>query len=139
MTAGRSRTRHFFKAEKEGPVDRTRLATLALHICIVLYLIGGLLLALSPLTWDWVMQSDAAQRAGAVWLLALICLGVAGSCFAVSKGLRRRRRWAWTTALVIFIVHLPSPLLPLGALGLFGLLGEGTRARFRGSRPNSKT
>ena len=134
MTADRPRVPPFRKAEKEDPVDRTRLATLALHICIVLYVMAGLLLALSPLTWDWVMQSDATQHASAVWLLALVCLGVAGLCFAVTKGLRRRRRWAWTTALVIFIVHLPSLLLPAGALGLFGLLSEGTRARFRESR-----
>jgi catechol 2,3-dioxygenase-like lactoylglutathione lyase family enzyme len=48
----------------------------------------------------------------------------------VALGLRRRRFWAWVAGLCIFGVYAPSLFLPLGALGLWGLLDAGSRRAF---------
>ena len=117
------------REDTAGP-DRTRLATLSLHISAVLYLVCGALLALVPLAWDPETTGEYALRSGVTWFLAVLCVALAALAWAAVRGLRRARRWAFRTALVLFLFYLPSIFLPLGAVGLFGLLSEGTRARF---------
>ena len=118
----------------DGPPDRTRLATLALHVSGVLYVLSGIVLALVPLAWDPDAEPGYLLRAGVTWFLAALCLGLAALAWATARGLRAARRWAWRTALALFALYLPSVFLPLGAVGLFGLLSEGTRRRFPGPR-----
>jgi hypothetical protein len=48
----------------------------------------------------------------------------------VAIGLNRRKFWAWIAGLCIFGMYVPSLFLPLGALGLWGLLDPGSRAEF---------
>jgi hypothetical protein len=63
-------------------------------------------------------------------VMFLFCIALVGGIEIVNSGLRRRRFWAWVAALCIPAVYLPSILLPLGTLGLWGLLGKGSRAEF---------
>ena len=63
-------------------------------------------------------------------MLFPFCLALAVGIEFVAAGLRRRRFWAWVAALCIFGIYLPSLFLPLGALGLWGLLDLGSRAEF---------
>lgn len=112
------------------PADRTRLATFALHASAVLYVPFGLLLAVRPLAWDPAVEPEYALRAGLIWGLAVLCIGLAGFVEVIAAGLRRGRRWALHAATTMFVLYLPSGFLPLGVIGLVGVLSPGTRARF---------
>lgn len=120
-----------------GPVDRTRLATLALHISAVLYVLVGILLILVPFAWDPATTDDYSLRSGIMWFLAALCIALAMLARSLIGALRQRKRWAWITAAVLFALYLPSAFLPLGAVGLFGLMSEGTRAQFPVARRDS--
>lgn len=95
------------------------------------------LLAIVPLGWDEATTEEYALRSGVTWFLALLSLGLAILVWFVIRGLRRHRRWAWKTGIVLFVLYLPSWFLPIGAVGLFGLLSKGTRERF--ALPRSDT
>ena len=55
-------------------------------------------------------------------------LGVASAALAIP--LWRRRKWAWIASLVVMATYAASAFLPLGALGLWGLLDKPSRAWF---------
>lgn len=131
MTSNAYRLRPVLKVDPAGPVDRTRLATVALHVSEMLYVIAGAMLILGPFSWDRVAGSDFVMRAGTCWVLAALCIGLAVLSLQVGRGLRRRKRWAFRAAVVLFAVYVPTFFMPIGAVGLYGLLSEGTRARFR--------
>ena len=125
------------KTEAHRPVERTRLATMSLHISAVLYVITGVLLALVPLAWDPATTVEYTLRSGVMWLLAVLSIALAILAHFLIRALRRRKRWAWITSAVLFAIYLPSAFLPLGAVGLFGLMSEGTRAQFPVARRDS--
>ena len=116
----------------EAPAaDRTRLATFALHASAVLYVPFGLLLAVRPFAWDPAVEPEYGLRAGLIWGLAVLCVVLAGFVEVIAAGLRRGHRWALHAATTMFVLYLPSAFLPLGAIGLVGILSPGTRARFQ--------
>jgi len=118
------------KADAEGAVDRTRLATVSLHISAVFYVIAGVLLVLAPFARDPATTTEYMLRSSIIWSLAVLAFALAALARVLIRALRQRKRWAWITATVLFALYLPSIFLPLGAVGLFGLLSEGTRAQF---------
>ncbi|MDY3557356.1 hypothetical protein R5W24_006545 [Gemmata sp. JC717] len=109
---------------------RIGLAVVCLHISAALYvLIGFVVFALCRLDLLPV----------AIGML-VFCFAIAIGVEAVAWGLRRRKRWAWITALCLFVLYVQSVFLPLGVLGLLGLLDGGSRAVFgfgdvRGAEP----
>ncbi len=48
----------------------------------------------------------------------------------VANAIKKRKFWAWVVGLIIFGLYVPSPFLPLGAFGLWGLLAPGSRQAF---------
>lgn len=60
----------------------------------------------------------------------VVCLALIAGIEFVASGLKRRKFWAWVAGLCIFGVYVPSLFLPLGALGLWGLLDTGARKEF---------
>lgn len=104
---------------------RIGLATTCLHISAVLYLIVGVLMF--PL-----FMADDESGLGMVFAIVLfaLCLALITGIEVVAYGLRRRKFWAWVAGLCIFGLYTPSLFLPLGALGLWGLLDRGSRAEF---------
>ncbi|MFN7892004.1 MAG: hypothetical protein ACK5OC_17050 [Pirellula sp.] len=101
------------------------LATVSLHISAALYVIVGLLLFA-------LFMSDDETGIGlpfAVFLL-LLCLALATGIEFVVYGLHRRKFWAWVAGICIFGIYVPSLFLPLGALGLWGLLDSLSRKEF---------
>jgi hypothetical protein len=79
----------------------------------------------------FVDKDDAGLVALVVGLVMLVtCVALAIGIEVVAFGLRRRKFWAWVAGLCIFGLYLPSLFLPLGALGLWGLLAPGSRAAF---------
>jgi len=101
------------------------LATVCLRISAALYVIVGLLLLA-------LFMSDDETGLGFPFAVValLLCLALAVGIEIVVYGLRRRKFWAWVTGLCIFGIYLPSLFLPLGAIGLWGLLDGGSQAEF---------
>ena len=128
-----------FKAEPEGPRDRTGIAIVALQFGAAVLVAAGLVLM--------VMLSMRTGLSGSplgiaiLSALAAACIGIAGTSLLVTWGLRWRRRWAWRASVILFTFYLPSPFLPIALVGLSGVLGQGTRAAFHGEasrdRPRS--
>ncbi|HKB03910.1 MAG TPA: hypothetical protein VKD90_16935 [Gemmataceae bacterium] len=103
---------------------RIGLAIACLHVSAALYLLVGALM-FSPY-----LLSDTGPSLPAAIALAALCLGLSAAAEVIAAGLRRRRLWAWIAGLCVFGMYLPSMFLPLGAVGLWGLLDAGSRAQF---------
>lgn len=101
------------------------LATTCLHISAALYLIIGVLGF--PL-----FMADDDTGLGLTFAVGMLvfCLALIAGIEFVVYGLHRRKYWAWVAGLCIFGIYAPSLFLPLGALGLWGLLDNGSRAEF---------
>lgn len=103
-------------------------ATICLHISAVLYLLLGSLMI--PLFGLLVFEEMGALG----WIFGafsfLFCLALVVGIEIVVYGLGRRKYWAWIAGLCIFATYAPSLFLPLGVLGLWGLLDKGSMAEF---------
>lgn len=100
---------------------RIGLAVWCLHMSAVLYLGLGMFLL-------YLFGSSDERGFGVA--LFLICLALVVGIEFVKSGLHRRKFWAWVAGLCIFATYVPSLFFPLGGLGLWGLLDEGSRAEF---------
>lgn len=106
---------------------RLTMANTCLHISAALYLALGF--GMGPLL-TWLDEGEGELPAFLGTFLLVFCLILAGGIEVVAHGIRRRKFWAWVAGLCIFGLYLPSLFLPLGALGLWGLLDAGSRAEF---------
>lgn len=104
---------------------RIGMAIICLHISAVLYLIFGMLAFFLFMNDD---QTGLGPAFGTVMLV--FSLGLIVGIEVVVFGLRKRKFWAWIAGLCIFAIYAPSLYFPLGLLGLWGLLDEGSRAEF---------
>ena len=106
-----------------GQMHKIRLATTCLHISAVLYVLVGVLFV-------WLSRNvDGYERTGDV-AIGVFSLCLAAGVEVIAHGIRKRQFWAWVAGLCVFGLYAPSLFLPLGALGLWGLLDAGSRAEF---------
>jgi len=109
---------------------RIKLATICLHISVVLYL----LIAIGAVVFCVFFPADDVEEAVVLYVafiaMAVLCLLLAAGIEIVVGGLKGRKFWAWVVGLIIFGLYLPSLFFPLGALGLWGLLDSGSRRAF---------
>jgi hypothetical protein len=111
--------------------NRVAIALVCLHISAVIYLILGLgCLVLFRVTGFYQEDGDRVLAVVFAVVMLTVCVALAIGIEAVAFGLRRRKFWAWVAGLCIFGLYVPSLFLPLGALGLWGLLDPGSRAAF---------
>jgi hypothetical protein len=115
----------FGKGETVAKQHKIRLATVCLHISAALYVIVGLVLF--PL---FISDNETGLGLPFAVVTLLLCLALASGIEFVIYGLHRRKFWAWVAGLCIFGLYVPSLFLPLGAIGLWGLLDSGSRAEF---------
>ncbi len=109
---------------------RIGLAIWCLRISAVLYFGLGCLVLFLFLSLDRIAHG---------LVLFVFCLALAVGIEIVNSGLRRRKFWAWVAGLCVFAVYVPSLFIPLGVLGLWGLLDAGSRAEFGiGSRQGKR-
>jgi hypothetical protein len=108
-----------------------RLSLICLHVSAALFLACGATLAWKPL-----LDARTADRElfwlgviGTAMLVGVCALLVAG-VEVIAHGVALRRRWAWIAAIGLFATYIPSLFLPLGVLGLWGLLDRRTRDEF---------
>ena len=104
---------------------RISLAINCLHVSAAIYMFVGF----GFLIYVLLLEGGADLFVFGALMFVLNLLLVAGIEFVV-KGLRRRRFWAWVAGLCIFGVYTCSIFLPLGVLGLWGLLDRGSRSEF---------
>jgi hypothetical protein len=76
----------------------------------------------------WELNPVLSWYIGAIWLAMLVLIEVVAISF------HRRRRWAWTAAIAVFALTLPSLA---GILGLVLLFRPGVREEFT-SRPTGE-
>jgi len=107
--------------------SRVNVAQISLHISTALYLVfaAGVVALLGH---DPIMEDAFGQAI--VWITAGIGVACAVGVEVTVWGLKKRKFWAWVTALCIFGLYVPSLLLPLGVAGLWGLLTPASRAEF---------
>lgn len=110
-----------------------KLAHIAFHIGAFLYALLGVLLVLLA---DGIIQlpgDQSSMNSPASFMLGtmgVFCLALAAICEVVVWGLKRGRFWAWVAGLILSSIFVFSIFLPLGVMGLVGLLEEPTRKRF---------
>jgi hypothetical protein len=112
---------------------RIGLAIVCLNISAVLYLIVGVLM-FTPLLAEG--DGPLGGLPFAIGVLIFLLALIVGIEFVV-YGLHCRKFWAWVAGLCIFGVYVPSLFFPLGALGLWGLLDNGSQAEFDVGRSGS--
>jgi len=117
------------------PESRIRLTTLGLRISEGLYVLIG------PCLPNFTISFPEVRDQYPIWIG--ICTGLLSVGFAVFveivvQGLKRRKFWAWVAGLCLSGLYVPSLFLPLGVMGLIGLLDPASRAAFGvGSKPAS--
>ncbi|HEV7278668.1 MAG TPA: hypothetical protein VGN57_00530 [Pirellulaceae bacterium] len=107
------------------------LAIVGGHLCAalhVLFAIGAL--AVAGLALADALESDRPAGLAFVFgAFVVISLTLATVVEVVTIGMHRRRPWAWFAGFAMFVLYLPF-VLPVGAIGLCGLLIGGSRREF---------
>lgn len=107
--------------------DKIGFAVTCLHISAVLYL----LIALGGTAGMFILPDmPAGLRLVMAGMWIVVGFAMIVLVEAVAWGLKRRKFWAWVVALGVFALYVPSLFLPLGAVGLYGLLVEPSRRAF---------
>jgi hypothetical protein len=98
-----------------------------LHICAFL----NLLLAIGC-AWLAISETGVSPglRPGKLWFVTVLCATFAIGQEITVWGLKRRQFWAWVSGICLSALIVPTILLPLGGLGLWGLLAAGSRREF---------
>ena len=104
---------------------RLSLTLVCLHISAVLYVLVGL--GYGVFLAFYAPDMSRAVGIGVGVFCALFSLALAFGVELVVRGLKRRQYWAWITGIIVCGLYLSSCFLPLGALGLWGLLDQATR------------
>ncbi|HKI36021.1 MAG TPA: hypothetical protein VKA46_29465 [Gemmataceae bacterium] len=89
-----------------------------LHLIAVASAVGAILGA-----WPFVTQGE--HTAG--YAIGGVLLVVAALVEVVASALRKRKKWAWTAAIAVFVLGLPGVA---AVIGLFLLLNRDVRAEF---------
>ncbi|HLE03353.1 MAG TPA: hypothetical protein VI729_01900 [Anaerolineales bacterium] len=109
------------------PGNRIRLTIVAFRISEGIYGLIALCLPLFTISFQEVREQYP------IWIS--VCTGLLGFGFAVFieivvRALNRRKFWAWVAGLCLSGLYIPSLFLPLGVMGLIGLLDPASRAEF---------
>lgn len=97
-----------------------------LHVCASLTVATGVLL----FTFAGDPEMTDALGGAPGGFIAVMCTVFALPIEATVWGLKKRKFWAWVAGLCLCAIYSLSVLLPLGALGLWGLLASGSRRDF---------
>lgn len=108
------------KIQKKKTKDRVGLAIAALQISAFIYILVGTAFLAAALGGVGTFPPFAG------FFMFFFCLALAAALEFVISGLKRRKYWAWLTGLIILGIYIPSLFLPLGIVGLIGLLDQGS-------------
>jgi hypothetical protein len=109
-----------------------KLSYWALHLSAVVYfLIGAGVLFYINVHLNDILREVMFPYVG-LWNCATVVffLLLCSMSELVVWGLKRKKFWAWVTGVILFGTFLFSAFLPLGVMGLIGLLERKTRIYF---------
>lgn len=109
--------------------SRVGIALACLHISAVGYvLLGFVMPALFSL--PEMNEGSGPPPAFMSWFMFAFCFAIAIGVEVVAYGVQRRKFWGWVAGLAVFGMYATSICFPLGGLGLWGLLAQGSREEF---------
>ncbi len=110
--------------------SKIRFTIAILNISVVLYTVLGFIYAI--LRYFGLSASvNSSSTDYIIWIsIILFFLAFITVIMFVIGGLRKNKVWAWVAALVFSILYTFSLFLPLGLVGLYGLLHKDTRRSF---------
>ena len=100
--------------------DRIKLAIVSLQISAVLTLVAATFLL------SFARDFNSSFHG----LVTGLGLAFAALPAILAFGLQRRKRWAWNGSIGLFALYLVGGYLPLGVVGLWGLLDIESRREF---------
>lgn len=105
--------------------DKSFLAQIALHTSALVFLVAGIFYSFTTLNETAIkeLSKESVLMLG-VNFTVIILIEV------IAVGLFSKKKWAWTSSLVLFVIYTFSPFILLGVLGLVGLLLKGTREHY---------
>jgi hypothetical protein len=108
------------------------LATGALLVGGFAYVVVGFGM---DLLFTWVAENDPSaandpELALISSFMAPLCYVLAAVSVALAVPLHMGKKWGWIAALVMLGTYAASAFLPIGAVGLWGLLDKPTREAF---------
>jgi hypothetical protein len=117
------------------PKPRIHLTIIALRISEVIYFLAALC---SPFLFT--AYTEGQDQIGLITgvCTAIFGIGIVVFIEVVIRNLKQQKFWAWVVALCLSGLYVPSAFLPLGIMGLIGLLDPETRAAF-GVGPTTQT
>jgi hypothetical protein len=120
---------------QEVQKPRIRLTIIALRISEVIYFLVALC---SPFLFT--AYTEGQDQIGLITGICTAIFGIGLVVFIelVIRNLKQQKFWAWVAALCLSGLYVPSAFLPLGIMGLIGLLDPETRAAF-GVGPSPQT
>lgn len=127
LKSGLSKTTSRYDDENPPPLG---LVTIPLYISAVFYFLIGLA-AIAFLVFVGGNGEAVPVILFAVWgLSALFCFALAGFIVFFTGKLRRRKKWAWITAIAFGALYTPSAFIFLGVPILIGALNPEVQAWF---------
>ena len=117
-------------------IKKLCFATLALHLTALTLVLIGTSFVFLPFLFRLTsnLEPNKVKMPLLIWALLvpifLVCLLLAIVNELFAWALRKRKPWAWFASLVLFILYVPSFLIPFSILGLYGLLNAETRSEF---------
>lgn len=108
------------------------LALLGGHLGAAAYFLFalGMLVIVAIAASEASADEDAAIAAVMFAFFAAFCGGLGLVAEIITIGMHLRHKWAWFAGLAMFGLYLPSLFLPIGAMGMCGLLMNGSRREF---------
>ena len=91
---------------------------------------AGLLVIVGFAVADIPNDEGAMPAAIMIGFLAAFCFGLTLVAEIITIGMHFRKKWAWFAGLAMFALYLPSLFMPMGAMGMCGLLMGGSRQEF---------
>lgn len=109
-------------------IDYARYTLIFCWVCYVFLAFLGFPIAYLATLEDRTLSDDEKLLfigiLGGLLFVISIIIGVLN--FAVSDGLKKRRKWAWIGGLILGILYVPSACLPFGGVILYAMIKNQT-------------
>lgn len=119
------------------PPRELRKTVIVFHISSALYFLLGLIFLAVPLiVYMTTNKWGTNDVITAVFLAIFVVVSFACGIFVeiVISQLKKGKRWAWIAGLIIAALYVTSLFLPLGVIGLVGLLNARTMSAFHAKK-----
>jgi len=106
---------------------KVRITIVSLYISLIVYVLVAVVTIIESLLAS---EFEGFVRV-VLAIMGIVSIFIVWGLTVVVKELKQQKTWAWGVALAISIFYLSSIFIPLGILGLIGLLNKDTRRVFQ--------